>query len=71
MQPSLTRVFVNGSPLEIPTESSLVDLLRLLQRNEASVATAVNEIFVPRTQRSAVRLQEGDAIMTFEPITGG
>ncbi|MDP4577245.1 MAG: MoaD/ThiS family protein [Burkholderiaceae bacterium] len=35
------------------------------------MATAVNEIFVPRTQRSAVRLQEGDAIMTFEPITGG
>lgn len=70
MQPSMT-VSVNGQAVSLPEGASLEDLIHLLNKDPVHVATAVNETFVPRTQRSAVRLCQGDAIMTFEPITGG
>lgn len=34
-------------------------------------ATAVNGLFVPRSQRSSTVLQSGDAILLFQPIVGG
>ncbi len=39
--------------------------------SQLAVATALNSQFVPRTQRAAQTLREGDAIVTFQPIEGG
>jgi len=36
-----------------------------------AVATAINGDFVPRSERAARVLREGDAVMCFQPITGG
>jgi sulfur carrier protein len=35
------------------------------------VGTAVNAQFVPRARRAEHALQDGDAVFTFAPITGG
>jgi thiamine biosynthesis protein ThiS len=35
------------------------------------VATSVNGVFVPRTQRGSFVLQMGDAVLLFQPIVGG
>jgi sulfur carrier protein len=36
-----------------------------------ALATAVNGDFVPRAARATLQLKEGDAVFTFQPITGG
>ena len=39
--------------------------------SQHEVATALNSQFVPRTQRFAQVLAEGDSILTVQPIEGG
>lgn len=36
-----------------------------------AVATALNSQFVPRAMRAAQALNDGDAVLTFQPIEGG
>lgn len=56
---------------------NLAHLIELLQEEAGQtpdpslVATAVNEVFVPRQQRAEHILQDQDAVFTFSPITGG
>ncbi len=64
-------VTVNGAPHPLPEGSTLADLVAALGAQPAALATAVNADFVPREQRAACVLQAGDAVTTFQPITGG
>jgi sulfur carrier protein len=70
MQLSIT-VALNGEAISLPDGASLGDLIKLLGKESSQIATAVNETFIPKEQRSETKLCHGDAIMTFEPITGG
>ena len=67
----MLRVSVNGQPRELPAGCTLAMLLKLLEAAPETVATAINGDFVPRSERAARVLQEGDAVMCFQPITGG
>ena len=62
-------------PLQLPAGSTLADAVdRLLDgtpRTPEQVATAVNGEFVPRSVRHQHRLQHGDTVLCFAPITGG
>ena len=62
---------VNGEPRSVDDSTTLADLVAALGQPPAALATAVNGEFVPRSERAAVRLREGDAVFTFQPITGG
>lgn len=69
-------IFINGESMQVPANSSLETVVRLIQHqqndaNANSIATAVNEHFIPRTQRADYLVKPGDHIMTFSPITGG
>ena len=66
-----TQITLNGEPRAIREETTLADLLAALGHAPQSLATAVNGEFVPRDARAGVRLREGDAVFTFQPITGG
>jgi sulfur carrier protein len=68
---STITLTVNGQPRELPQGSSLADLVASLSESPQALATAVNEQFVAREQRAACLLHEGDAVFTFQPITGG
>jgi sulfur carrier protein len=63
-------VVVNGTPEATParTLQAWVEARGVLP---ASVATAVNGQFVPRSLRAQQPLTEGDTILTFQPIEGG
>jgi sulfur carrier protein len=65
------RITLNGEPRALEGTQTLADLVAALGQPPASLATAVNGEFVPRAAREAVQLREGDAVFTFQPITGG
>ena len=62
---------LNGEALQLEDGTTLAGLVALLGQTPAALATAVNGNFVPRAQRLACCLQPGDAVTTFQPITGG
>ena len=74
---STIHVSVNGTNHDIASGSSLADLIVHLQReagqpdDPSAIATAVNEVFIPRLKRSDTLLSDGDQVFTFSPITGG
>ena len=63
-------VLVNGEPASTRART-LHDWVLEQGSTPESLATAVNGQFVARTQRAATVLCDGDAILTFQPITGG
>ena len=65
------QITLNGEPRSVDATTTLADLVAALGQPPAALATAVNGEFVPRSERAAVRLREGDAVFTFQPITGG
>ena len=65
------QITVNGEPRALEGDESLADLVAALGQPPAALATAVNGEFVPRSARAAVQLRDGDAVFTFQPITGG
>ena len=64
------KIMINGSPAETRAET-LAAVLEELGFGEAKVATAVNEDFVPATQRGQVALAPGDRVEIVTPRQGG
>lgn len=65
------QITINGEVRSVEESTTLAELVAALGQPPAALATAVNGEFVPRSQRDNVRLREGDAVFTFQPITGG
>ena len=71
------HIFVNGAERLVSVNTNLAELVTLMQKEAGqeddpqALATAVNEIFIPRTSRADTILQEADQVFTFSPITGG
>jgi sulfur carrier protein len=65
------QITVNGEPRSVEENATLADLVAALGQPPQALATAVNGEFVPRGARAGVQLREGDAVFTFQPITGG
>ena len=65
------EITVNGEPRSVAEGSTLADLVAALGQAPQSLATAVNGEFVARDARAGVQLRAGDAVFTFQPITGG
>jgi sulfur carrier protein len=64
-------ITINGEICSKPSGTSLASLIASLGQTPQALATAVNQIFVPRTEREQRVLMDGDAVFTFQPITGG
>jgi sulfur carrier protein len=67
----MISIRLNQDSLQLPDGATLAALVATLDKPPAALATAVNGDFVPRDQRAQCVLRDGDAVMTFEPITGG
>ena len=67
----MIAIQLNKERLEFPEGTTLAGLVAALVKAPAALATAVNGDFVPRDLREQCRLNDGDVVMTFEPITGG
>lgn len=67
----MTAITLNGEPRSVGDGATLADLIAAMAVPPRDLATAINGEFVPRDARAQVPLREGDAIDTFQPITGG
>ena len=61
---------LDGHAREVPTGSTLAQLVAALGHEEKAVSTAVNGDFVARASRHYV-LKKSDAVLLFQPIVGG
>ncbi len=68
---STISITLNGEARTEPSGISLAELIDSLGATPQSLATAINQHFVPRDACAARILVHGDAITTFQPITGG
>jgi len=67
----MNTITVNGEPRAMEAQATLADLIAALGQPPEAIATAINGEFVPRDARAATPLREGDAVFTFQAITGG
>lgn len=64
-------ITVNGEKQQVPAGSTLAGVLQANGQPEQAFATALNGEFVARGARAATALTDGDAVFTFQAITGG
>lgn len=64
------RILVNGEHHDIHA-AELAGALAELGYHPERIATAVNGVFVPVTQRAAQALTEGDQLEILAPMQGG
>lgn len=62
---------LDGQPHQVAAGSTLTALVDALGHVPNKVSTAVNGMFMSRDQRVQCVLQEGDAVLLFQPIVGG
>ena len=67
----MTQITLNGESKQLQPGATLADLIASLNERPQALATAVNGDFVPRDARAQTLLNDGDAVFTFQPITGG
>ena len=67
----MNAITLNGELRQVPPGSTLADLIASLGEAPQALATAVNGEFVSRDARASRDLHDGDAVFTFQPITGG
>jgi len=64
---------VNGKPLEIDRDASLLALLEKFELgvDSTGVAVAINDAVVPRARWSQTTLGEGDTVEIIHAVQGG
>jgi sulfur carrier protein len=67
----MIAITLNGDVRELSAGQTLADLIAQLDAPPQALATAVNGEFVARDARAERQLHDGDAVFTFQPITGG
>lgn len=68
---SLIELLLDGRSHSVPHETTLAALVASLGHAQDKVTTAVNGAFVRRADRAQCNLRPGDAVLLFQPITGG
>lgn len=65
------QLTVNGDPVELPRAATLAELAARLGLAGQRVAFEVNGTIVPRSQRDAHALRDGDKVEVVSAIGGG
>ncbi len=65
------QIHINGEPHTFNQGSTLLDVTTQYSQKDQSVAVAVNNDFVPRTQYAHTPINNGDAIDIVAPVGGG
>ena len=64
-------VILNGEPKTIKSDSSILDLIQLLDLGDARIAVELNLEIVPRSEHSTIMLKAGDTLEIVHAIGGG
>lgn len=67
----MMTIHFNNKPLQIPSGSTLMDLINLHVDAAQCYSIALNRCFVPRARYAAVILGEFDEVDVIQPMQGG
>lgn len=65
------KIFVNGTPTEIPLDLNIYMLLDELDVQKKHIAIEINENIIFKTDWESTKLEEGDKIEIVKAIGGG
>ena len=65
------QILLNGEPREIPPGTTLAALVNTLGPDPRGIAIERNMEIVPKTQHSAVVLEDGDRLEVVQFVGGG
>lgn len=65
------KIFVNGTPTEIPLDLNIYMLLDQLDIQKKHIAIEINENIIFKTDWESTKLEEGDKIEIVKAIGGG
>ncbi|OFW10526.1 MAG: thiamine biosynthesis protein ThiS [Acidobacteria bacterium RIFCSPLOWO2_12_FULL_59_11] len=65
------EILINGETQQVPPQTSLQELLRLLQLQEARVAVELNKEIVRRERWAETQLHEQDQLEIVQFVGGG
>lgn len=65
------NIHVNGEALQLPENSSIINLLEHLEMTRGRVAVELNTEIVPRSQHHNTQLKDGDMVEIVHAIGGG
>lgn len=65
------QILLNGEQREVPSDSTLADLLATLDLADKRYAVEINEELIPRSEHTAHALQANDRIEVVQAIGGG
>ena len=65
------QIEVNGAAREVPTGTTVLGLLELLELSRGPVAVERNEQLIPRAQHSRTELRDGDRLEVVQFVGGG
>ena len=65
------QVTINAEPQTVPDDSSVADLIALLQLQNKRLAIEINKELVPRSTFATHKLNESDEIEIVQAIGGG
>lgn len=65
------KIFLNGEPFELTSNSSASKLIETLQLSGKKLAMEVNQQIVPRSQYHNYQLSSGDRVEIVRAIGGG
>lgn len=65
------EIILNGEPLDLPSDSTVQDLVDRLELNRQRLAVEVNLEIVSRSRYHECRLQAGDKVEIVHAIGGG
>jgi sulfur carrier protein len=71
MSENAMQLTVNGQQREVPADTTVAELLRLLNFDHRTVAVERNLELVPRARHAETRLAEGDRLELVTLVGGG
>ncbi|MDO8907355.1 MAG: sulfur carrier protein ThiS [Pseudohongiella sp.] len=65
------QIQVNGKAVDLPDNSTIIDLLEQLGMTTGRLAVELNTEIVPRSQHASTALKNGDCVEIVHAIGGG
>jgi len=67
----MITIILNGNKKNIEPETNLINLIEQLNLQKNSFAIAINEIFIPKSDYSSIKINENDHIEIVTAMQGG
>ena len=64
-------VILNGCEEQVSPDTTILDLLTLLNENDQHLIVEQNDLFIPPSQYGSLRVADGDTVEFINPNLGG